>query len=74
MEVFDVRGNRVKVGDRVVFVSYESGKIPKYFTQGWAEVIEITNRGSVVYQHNLDIQPRRVNKDIFAGCARIVKK
>ncbi len=74
MEVFDVRGNIVKVGDRVVFVSYESGKIPKYFTQGWAEVIEIPNRGTVVYQHSLDVQPRRASKDVFAGCARLVRK
>ncbi|HEY9780937.1 MAG TPA: hypothetical protein V6D09_12460 [Leptolyngbyaceae cyanobacterium] len=49
MKVFDDRGNRIKVGDKVVFVSYESGKIPKYFTQGLAEVVEITNRGTVVY-------------------------
>lgn len=52
MEVFDDQGNRVKVGDKVVFLSYELGKISKYFTQRWAEVVEITNRGTVVYQYN----------------------
>lgn len=72
MEVFDIQGNKVSIGDKVRFVSYYTGKIPKSFTQGSAEVIEITNRGTVVYQHSLDIEPHRVSKDIFAGCARLV--
>lgn len=72
MEVFDTQGNKIEVGDKVEFIFYYSGKIPKYLTEGWAEIIKINNKGTIVYQHSYIAQPRRVSKDIFAACARLI--